>query len=189
MSQLRHCEGTKWLIGFNVESWCCKCWQWNKRSRFLTHLNNMWTLWTVACKIDQCRFSCQHLPAIWVADSFLSLFFQRCNTTASGNLVGQDCVNPKEMAGAQVDADPGKRWMERERQTSPDRQMILGRAGSGRTDGGVASLQAEASEKAAKTKPQPPREQMEGNSGSETTTGGRWGDRGKKALSVFVWKM
>ncbi|XP_076600394.1 KN motif and ankyrin repeat domain-containing protein 4-like [Chaetodon auriga] len=101
----------------------------------------------------------------------------------SGNLFGQSCVNrseqkessisPGEMAAAQVDADPEKRLIEGGRQTSPDRQMISGGAGSGRTDGGVASVEAEAPEKTAKTKPQPPGEQMEGSSGSETTTGGR----------------
>ncbi|XP_054452716.1 KN motif and ankyrin repeat domain-containing protein 1-like [Anoplopoma fimbria] len=98
----------------------------------------------------------------------------------SGNVVGQDCVNqsgqkessigPTEMAVVQVDGVPGKRRMEGMRQTSPDRQMIPGGAGSGRTDGTVASVEAE---KTAKTKPQPPGEQMEGNSDSETTTGGR----------------
>lgn len=77
------------------------------------------------------------------------------------------------MAAAQVDADLEKRGMEGERQTSPDRQMISVGAGSGRTDGGVAPVEAPAQEKAAKTKPQPPGEQMEGSSGSETTTGGR----------------
>lgn len=79
-------------------------------------------------------------------------------------------ISPTEMAAAQVDADPEKRRVEGVRQTSPDGQMISGGAGSGRTDGGVASVEAE---KTAKTKPQPPAEQMEGNSGSESTTGGR----------------
>ncbi|XP_070701254.1 KN motif and ankyrin repeat domain-containing protein 4-like [Pempheris klunzingeri] len=94
-------------------------------------------------------------------------------TTTSGNLVGQDCVNPREMAAAQVDADPEKTRMEGERRTSPDRQMMPGGAGSGRTDGGVASVEAEAPEEAAKKKPRPPGEQMEGNSGSETSARGR----------------
>ncbi|XP_049889317.1 KN motif and ankyrin repeat domain-containing protein 2-like [Epinephelus moara] len=95
----------------------------------------------------------------------------------SGNLVGQDqseqkesSISPTEMAAAQVDADPKTRRMEGARQTSPDGQMISGGAGSGWTDGGVASVEAE---KTAKTKPQPPAEQMEGSSGSESTTGGR----------------
>ncbi|XP_042352899.1 KN motif and ankyrin repeat domain-containing protein 4-like [Plectropomus leopardus] len=98
----------------------------------------------------------------------------------SGNLVGQDCVSqseqkessisPMEMAAAQVDADPDKRRMEGARQTGPDGQMISGGAGSGWTDGGVASVEAE---KTAKTKPQPLAEQMVGNSGSESTTRGR----------------
>lgn len=107
-------------------------------------------------------------------------------TTASGNLLGQDCVkwsvhgnweqkersiSPREMAAAQVDADPEKRGIEGERQMSPDRQMISGGTGSGWTDGGVASVQAP--EKMAKEKLQPLGEQMEGNSGSETTTRGR----------------
>ncbi|XP_044076805.1 KN motif and ankyrin repeat domain-containing protein 4-like [Siniperca chuatsi] len=103
-----------------------------------------------------------------------------CKTTKS---VEQDCVDqskqkessisPREVAAAQVDADPETRRMEGEKQTSPDRQMISGGAGSVRTDGGVASVEAEAAEKTAKTKPQPLGEQMEGDSGSETTTGGR----------------
>ncbi|TMS10103.1 KN motif and ankyrin repeat domain-containing protein 4 [Larimichthys crocea] len=98
-----------------------------------------------------------------------------------GNLVGQCCVNqseqkessisPREMAAAQVDVDSEKRWMEK--QTSPDGQMTLGGAGSGQTDGGVASVEAKAPEKMAKMKPQPPGEQMEGSSSSETTTGAR----------------
>ncbi|XP_053186645.1 KN motif and ankyrin repeat domain-containing protein 4-like [Scomber japonicus] len=107
-------------------------------------------------------------------------------TTTSGNLLGQDSVkrsvhgdweqkegsiSPREMASAQVDADPGKRGMEGVRQMSPDRQMISGGTGSGWTDGGVASVQAP--EKMAKAKLQPLGEQMEGYSGSETTTRGR----------------
>ncbi|XP_041658578.1 KN motif and ankyrin repeat domain-containing protein 4-like [Cheilinus undulatus] len=99
-----------------------------------------------------------------------------------GNVDGQHCVNqseqkdsirPWEMAAAQVDADPEKRQTGGEMRISPDRQMISGGAGSGRTDGGVASLEAETQEKTAKMKLQPPGEQMEGSSGSETTTGGR----------------
>ncbi|XP_029309463.1 KN motif and ankyrin repeat domain-containing protein 4-like [Cottoperca gobio] len=96
----------------------------------------------------------------------------------SGTLVGQGCVNksgqkegrisPTEMAGLQVDTDPEKTRVEGVRQTSPDRQMISGGAGSGRTDGGVASVEAE---KTAKTKT--PGEQMEGNSGSQSSAGGR----------------
>ncbi|KAM9349340.1 KN motif and ankyrin repeat domain-containing protein 4-like [Symphorus nematophorus] len=97
----------------------------------------------------------------------------------SGKLAGQyvnqseqkeSSISPREMAAAQVDADPEKRRTGGESQTSPDRQMI---SGSGRTDGGVASVEAEAPEKMAKTKPQPPGEQMEGSSGSETPTRGR----------------
>ncbi|TKS80170.1 KN motif and ankyrin repeat domain-containing protein 4 [Collichthys lucidus] len=100
-----------------------------------------------------------------------------------GNLVGQCWVNqseqkessisPREMAAAQVNVDSEKRRMEGEKQTSPDGQMTLGGAGSGQTDGGVASVEAEAPEKTSKMKPQPPGEQMEGSSSSETTTGGR----------------
>ncbi|XP_040910270.1 KN motif and ankyrin repeat domain-containing protein 4-like [Toxotes jaculatrix] len=111
-----------------------------------------------------------------------------CKTTASGNLLGQDGMNPsvhgnseqkerstspREMAAAQVDADPERRRMEGERQMSPDRQMISGGTGSGWTDGGVATVEAEAPEKTAKTKPKPPGEQMERYPGSERTTGGR----------------
>ncbi|XP_022610796.1 KN motif and ankyrin repeat domain-containing protein 4-like [Seriola dumerili] len=110
-----------------------------------------------------------------------------CKTTASGNLLGKDGVNqsvcgdweqkessnsPGEMAAAQVDADPEKRRIEGVWQMSPDRQMILGGAGSG-TDGGVVAVEAEAPEKMAKMKLKPPGEQMERYSGSETTTGGR----------------
>ncbi|XP_045907331.1 KN motif and ankyrin repeat domain-containing protein 4-like [Micropterus dolomieu] len=97
--------------------------------------------------------------------------------------VGQDCmgqskqkgsrISPQEMAAAQVEADLEKRRIEGERQMSPDRQIISGRAGSVWTDGGVPSVEAEAPEKTAKMKPQAFGEQMEGNSGSETTTGGR----------------
>lgn len=104
----------------------------------------------------------------------------------SGNLLGQDrvkwsvhgnweqkegSISPHEMAAAQVDADPEKRGMEGEGHMSPDRQMISGGTGSGWTDGGVTSVQAP--EKMGKAKPQPLGEQMEGNSGSETTTRGR----------------
>lgn len=110
-----------------------------------------------------------------------------CKMTASGNLVGQDHVNksvhgdleqteasssPLEMASAQVNADPERRGMEKERQTCSDRQMIPAGAGSGRTDGGEVAVEAEVPEKTAKLKAQPPGEQMEGNSGSESTTRG-----------------
>ncbi|XP_032387123.1 KN motif and ankyrin repeat domain-containing protein 4 isoform X1 [Etheostoma spectabile] len=97
-----------------------------------------------------------------------------------GYLVGQDCANqsgqkessisPTEMAAVQMDADPEKRRMEGVKQTSPDGQMISGGAGSGQTDGGIVCVEAE---KTAMTRPQPPGEQMEENSGLETTTGGR----------------
>lgn len=96
----------------------------------------------------------------------------------SGNLVGQRFVNqseqsdtsisPGNMAAAQVDSN-----LKGERQTSPDRQMISGGAGSGRTDGGRASAGAEATEKTAKMKAQAPGDQMEGSSGSGRTTGCR----------------
>lgn len=97
-----------------------------------------------------------------------------------GSMVGQDCVNQSEekegsvslgdMAAAQVSANQEGRRMEGERRTSPDRQMR-----SGGTDGGVASVEGEgeASEKTAKMKPPPSAKQMEGSSGSETTTRGR----------------
>ncbi|XP_071348464.1 KN motif and ankyrin repeat domain-containing protein 4-like [Trachinotus anak] len=110
-----------------------------------------------------------------------------CKTTASRNLLGQDGVkqrvcgdweqkessaSPGELATAQVDAEPERRRMEGVWQMSPDRQMISGGTGSG-TDGGVASVEAEAPEKMSKMKPKPPGEQMERYSGSETTAGGR----------------
>ncbi|CAJ1071743.1 KN motif and ankyrin repeat domain-containing protein 4-like [Xyrichtys novacula] len=96
---------------------------------------------------------------------------------------GQRCViwreqtdssfSPWEMAAAQVDADLERRQLKKEKRTSPDRQMISGRVGSGQTDGGVVSVEGETQEKTAKTKPPLPGEQMEGSSGSESTTGGR----------------
>nr|XP_019964399.1 PREDICTED: KN motif and ankyrin repeat domain-containing protein 4-like [Paralichthys olivaceus] len=97
-------------------------------------------------------------------------------TTTSGNPLGREGVNnsvhgiweqkesstsPGDMAAAQVDADPEMRRMEGERHMSPDAQMISVGTGSGRTDGGVASVEAEALEKMAKSKPKPPEEQME----------------------------
>lgn len=107
-----------------------------------------------------------------------------CRMTTSGNLVGQDCVNqsvhddleqressssPRDMAAAQVDADPEKRGMEEERQTGSDRQMMAGGAGSGPADRGGASVEADAPQKTAKSTAQAPAEQMERSS----TTGGR----------------
>jgi len=95
-------------------------------------------------------------------------------------VVGQDCgkesgqkessISPREMAAVQVDGVPGMRRMEGMTQTIPDGQTISGAAGSGLTDGNVVSVEAE---QTSNTKAQPPGEQMEGNSGSETTTGGR----------------
>lgn len=102
-----------------------------------------------------------------------SLFFSPKNTQKRGSVAGQDCVNQSkekesgvslgEVAAAQV-----RRRMEAERRASPDRQMR-----SGGTDGGVASVGGEASEKTAKMKPPPSAKQMEGSSGSETTARGR----------------
>ncbi|XP_040027037.2 KN motif and ankyrin repeat domain-containing protein 2 isoform X1 [Gasterosteus aculeatus] len=98
----------------------------------------------------------------------------------SGNVVGQDSVseggqkessiNPREMAAVQVDGVPGERRMEGMTRTNPGGQMISGGAEPGRTDGSAVSPEAE---KTAKTKPQPPGEQMERRSGSGITTGGR----------------
>ncbi|KAM3604565.1 uncharacterized protein V6R79_013184 [Siganus canaliculatus] len=87
----------------------------------------------------------------------------------------ESSINPSEKTSAQVDPDPDPDpdHREGEQQTSPDRQMISGGAGSGWTDGGVASVEAEAPEKTVKSKAQPPGEQMEGRSGSDTTAGGR----------------
>lgn len=78
----------------------------------------------------------------------------------------ESSVSLREMAAAQVDANPERRRMEG--QMSPDRQMISGGVGLGRTDGGIASVKAEAPEKTAKMKPQLSGEQMEGSSSSET---------------------
>ena len=76
--------------------------------------------------------------------------------------------SPREMAAAQVGAR-----MAGQRQMSPDRQTSFGGTGSGPTDGGVVISGAETPQNMAKMKPQPPEEQMERFSGSETTTGGR----------------
>lgn len=110
-------------------------------------------------------------------------YFHSGKITASGNVHGQDDVSQeetkesntslREMAAAQVDADPRSKGMEREKQISPDRQMILVGTGSAQTDGGRVSVEAEAPEKTDRMKPQPPGEQMEANPGSETTTEGR----------------
>lgn len=104
---------------------------------------------------------------------------------ASGNLVGQDCVNksvhgdleqrdasssPLEMAAAQVNAE--RRGLKKERQINPYKQMISVGTGSRWTDGGEVAVGAEVPEKMAKLKAQPPGEQMEGNSGSESATRG-----------------
>ncbi|KAL6104201.1 uncharacterized protein ACO6RY_13971 [Pungitius sinensis] len=98
----------------------------------------------------------------------------------SGAVFGQDLanesrqkersINPRETAAVQVDGVPGERRMEEMTQTNPGGEMISGGAGSGRTDGGGVSLEAE---KTTKAKLQPPGEQMERRSGSEMTTGGR----------------
>lgn len=115
---------------------------------------------------------------------FFSLL--RTERPTSGNLVGCDCVSqsvidaseqtegcigPGEMAATQVHADPEKRETETNREMSPDRQMTLGGRGSGRTDGGVASVEDEAPEKVANMKLLSAGEQME--SSSETTAGNR----------------
>ncbi|XP_039878308.1 KN motif and ankyrin repeat domain-containing protein 4-like isoform X2 [Simochromis diagramma] len=80
---------------------------------------------------------------------------------------------PREVAPAQLDPDTEKRRTEEEKQIDPGRQMKLEGTGFGGTDGGDVSLVARATEKTAKMKTQPSGEQMEGNSGSETTTKGR----------------
>ncbi|KAL3988170.1 fragile-site associated tumor suppressor [Sarotherodon galilaeus] len=110
------------------------------------------------------------------------------NETASKNPAGQACMSqsvhddlgqrnsstvPREVAPAQLDVDTEKRRTEEEKQIDPDRQMKLEGTGFGGTDGGDVSLVARATEKTAKMKTQPSGEQMEGNSGSETTTKGR----------------
>lgn len=114
--------------------------------------------------------------------SILYFFLASKNRRHHENVLGQRCVNQseekesgvslREMAAAQVKANPERRRLEGERQSAPDGQMISGGgAVSGPTDGGgAASVEAE---KTAKMKPQPSGEQMEGSSGSETTTGGR----------------
>ncbi|XP_030606998.1 KN motif and ankyrin repeat domain-containing protein 2-like isoform X2 [Archocentrus centrarchus] len=77
-------------------------------------------------------------------------------------------TSPGEVAADQVDADAEKRRTEEERQMGPDREAKL--EGTG---GGVESLEAKSADKTAKLKAQPAGEQMEGNSGLETTTKGR----------------
>ncbi|XP_054623784.1 KN motif and ankyrin repeat domain-containing protein 4-like isoform X2 [Dunckerocampus dactyliophorus] len=76
-----------------------------------------------------------------------------------------------EMAATQVDADPETTGMEEKREMSRDEQMISQGIGSEWTDGGVASVEAEAAVEMAKMKPLAPGEHMEGNSGSKTTRG------------------
>ncbi|XP_039458445.1 KN motif and ankyrin repeat domain-containing protein 2-like [Oreochromis aureus] len=110
------------------------------------------------------------------------------NETASKNPAGQACMSqsvhddleqrnsstvPREVAPAQLDVDTEKRKTKEEKQIDPDRQMKLEGTGFRGTDGGDVSLVARATEKTAKMKTQPSGEQMEGNSGSETTTKGR----------------
>lgn len=90
------------------------------------------------------------------------------------------------MAAAQVDSDPEKRRVEGERQTSPVKQTLLVGTGSGRTDGGAVSVEAEAPQKAGRMKPQPPGEQMEVYPGAETTTGSRLDDQNKCLTSVCL---
>ncbi|XP_074545707.1 KN motif and ankyrin repeat domain-containing protein 2-like [Halichoeres trimaculatus] len=85
----------------------------------------------------------------------------------------EDSFSPWEMAPVQVDTHSKDSQGTEERQMSPDRQMISGGVGSGQTDGGVVSAEAETQEETAKSKPPPPREQMEGSPGSESSTGGR----------------
>lgn len=124
----------------------------------------------------------KHLQSFGDFCSVYSLFFLASkNRRQHENTSGQCCidqseekesgVSQREMAAAQVKANPERRRLEEERQLAPDGQMISGGgAVSGPTDGGAASVEAE---KTAKMKPQPSGEQMEGSSGSETTTGGR----------------
>lgn len=112
----------------------------------------------------------------------------RCETTSNEELAGQGSDvsqgirehqewkeghgRPRELAAAQQGADPEKRSTEKERDASPGQQMMMGGAGPGRTDGGVVCVETRDPEKTAKREP-PPREQMESDSGSVTTTGGR----------------
>lgn len=85
----------------------------------------------------------------------------------------ESSTSSREMAAAQVDVDPEKKQVGRGKQMSPGKQTISAGTESGRTDGGIVSLEAEAPEKPGRVKPQPPREQMEVYPGSETTTGSR----------------
>lgn len=82
----------------------------------------------------------------------------------------ESSVSPRDVAAAQVKANPERRCSEEGRETGRDGQMISGGAVSGPTDGAAASAEAE---RTAKMKRQPGREQTEGGSGSSITTGGR----------------
>lgn len=81
----------------------------------------------------------------------------------------ESSVSPRDVAAAQVKANPERRRSEEGRETGPHGQ-ISGGAVSGPTDGAAASAEAE---RTAKMKRQPGREQTEGSSGSSIATGGR----------------
>lgn len=82
----------------------------------------------------------------------------------------ESSVSPRDVAAAQVKANPERRLVDEGRETGPSEQMISGGAVSGPTDEAAASAEAE---RTAKMKRQPGREQMEGSSGSSMATGGR----------------
>ncbi|KAM9718568.1 KN motif and ankyrin repeat domain-containing protein 2-like isoform 2-T2 [Menidia menidia] len=88
---------------------------------------------------------------------------------------GGNCVNQRREEStasgwrdaAQVAAEPVRGWLEGERSTGTDTHTTPSGMRPGRTDGGLEPLEAEAPGRKVQTKP--PREQMEGNSGSETS--------------------
>lgn len=92
---------------------------------------------------------------------------QRC---AKQSEEKESSVSPRDMATAQVKANPEWRLFEEGRETGPSEQMISGGAVSGPTDEAAASAEGE---RTAKMKRQLSREQMEGSSGSSMDTGGR----------------
>ncbi|XP_077377815.1 KN motif and ankyrin repeat domain-containing protein 2-like isoform X2 [Festucalex cinctus] len=75
-------------------------------------------------------------------------------------------IKPWEMAATQVEAEQEKTG------TEERRQMISHGSRSGRTDGGAASAGADTPTEMSKMKSQPQGKQMEGSSGSKTTTQG-----------------
>lgn len=92
---------------------------------------------------------------------------QRC---AKQSEEKESSVSLRDVATAQVKANPERRLSEEGRETGSSEQMISGGAVSGPTDEATASAEAE---RTAKMKRQREREQMEGSSGTSMATRGR----------------